>query len=256
MQLFDLDDKIVAAVIAAGGTVIGALIQLRVIWRKEVRDRARGAPVTKKSRRGPVFAVALLLIAAAVGGFAMSQFWAMRSDRDAEAVRSALQSQVAQISATAERLERATLNERHSGAADGPASAAAIVTATVGPCRAHAAAGPAACGEGDATTVTLCTSVPATATVTSTATYARPEESAQPWGDSRAAPGQDLGQARFVDKAMERSESDQTKQVCSVFASWNGERAYAARLVVTYAVAAAQDGVPHAVLIPVAGVRP
>ena len=58
-----LDDNVVAAAVAAAGTVIGALIQLRITWRKEVSERARGVPMTKKSRRGPVLAVGLLLSA-------------------------------------------------------------------------------------------------------------------------------------------------------------------------------------------------
>ena len=67
MSLFDLDDKVTAAAVAAAGTVIGTLIQLHVTWRREVSDRKRGVPATKKSRRGPVLAVGLLLIGAAVG---------------------------------------------------------------------------------------------------------------------------------------------------------------------------------------------
>jgi len=82
MNLFDFDSRTAAAV-AAAGTVIGALAQLRVAWRKEVSERARGVPATKKSRRGPVLAVSLLLIAAAVCGFALSQYLVRRSDHEA-----------------------------------------------------------------------------------------------------------------------------------------------------------------------------
>jgi len=53
MNLFDLDDKVTAAAVAAAGTVIATLIQLHVTRRKEVSERARGVPATKKSRRGP-----------------------------------------------------------------------------------------------------------------------------------------------------------------------------------------------------------
>ncbi len=74
MNLFDLDDKVTAAAVAAAGTVIATLIQLHVTRRKEASERARGVPATKKSRRGPVIAVTLLLIGAAVGGFAFSQY--------------------------------------------------------------------------------------------------------------------------------------------------------------------------------------
>ena len=82
--------------------------------------------------------------------------------------------------------------------------------------------------------MTLCGSVPASATVTATVLYARPEESHQPWSESRIAPGREVGHARFAEKTFERSESDQTKQVCTGFSAWDGEQAYSARLVVTF----------------------
>src|SRR3984957_15916931 len=113
MNPFHLDSRGAAAV-AAVGTVIGALAQLRVAWRKEVSDRARGVPATKKSRRGPVVAVCLLLIAAAVGGFAFSQYLVKQSDLESAALRVQLRTQLAQISATAERLERVALSDHGS----------------------------------------------------------------------------------------------------------------------------------------------
>ena len=134
MNPFDLDSR-VAAGVAAAGTVIGALAQLRVAWRKEVSDRARGVPATKKSRRGPVWAVFLLLIAAAVGGFAFSQYLVRRSNSESAAVRGELQTQLARISATAERLERATLSDRDSTVGT-TATAAENVTVTSTPGRA------------------------------------------------------------------------------------------------------------------------
>src|SRR6202011_5345031 len=100
MNLFDLDDKVTAAAVAAAGTVIGSLIQLRVSWRKEVSERARGVPATKKSRRGPVLAVGLLLVGAAAGGFAFSQYLVKQSDLETAALRGQLETQLAKISAT------------------------------------------------------------------------------------------------------------------------------------------------------------
>ena len=238
MNLTDLDDKVAAAVIAAAGTVIGALIQLRAAWRKEVAERARGTPVTKKSRRGPVWAVALLLIAAAVGGFALSQTLERQADREVAAVRGELQTQLKEISATAQRLERATQHDRGSAehAVDDRTHAEnAVVTAAVGPCRgAPADAAAAACAEAEALRVTLCATVPSGAVVTQTALFVRPEDARQPWRESRVGPAQDVGRARFADKPFERADDDQSKQVCALFMSWDGERAYSARLVVTH----------------------
>jgi Flp pilus assembly protein TadG len=260
MNIFDLDDKVTAAAVAAAGTVIGALIQMRVVWRKEVSERSRGVPATKKSRRGPVLAVCLLLIGAVVGGFAFSQFLVRQSDLDSAALRGQLQAQLAQISATAERLERATLNDHGSSgrAADYRSGAEEVtVTTSVGPCRAGAAIAPdapAACTEQDAVRVTLCASVPSVAAVTVMDLYARPEDSTQPWTESRVAPGQDAGRARFAGKGFEQAESDQWKQICTSFASWDGEKGFSARLVVKYLVAPATNGISNAQLAPISGV--
>jgi hypothetical protein len=250
-----LDDNVVAAAVAAAGTVIGALIQLRVTWRKEVSERARGVPLTKKSRRGPVLAVGLLLSAAAVGGFAFSQYLVKQSDRESAALRGELQAQLTQIRATAERLERVTLSDHSSSArtADGEGVS---VTTTVESCRARAGIvtdETTACVEQDALRITLCANLPSSAVVTATVLYARAEDSPRPWNESRVAPGQDVGHARFADKPFERAETDQTKQVCTGFYSWDGEHAYSARLVVQYALAAAATDVPSAALVPVSG---
>ena len=259
MNLFDFDSRTAAAV-AAAGTVIGALAQLRVAWRKEVSERARGVPATKKSRRGPVLAVSLLLIAAAVCGFALSQYLVRRSDHEAAALRGELQSQLARISATAERLERAAPSDHGSSAHVDDFRRAAedvAVTTTLGPCRASAAAdadGTPACSEQEAQRVTLCGSVPSSATITATVLYARAEESPQPWTESRVAPGQDVGRARFTDKTFERAESDRTKQVCTGFSAWDGEHAYSARLVVTFVASPAVREVSQAAVVPASDV--
>jgi hypothetical protein len=252
MNLFDIDAKVSATAVAAAGTVIGALAQLRMAWRKEVSERARGVPATKKSRRGPVFAVFLLLIAAMVAGFVLSQYLMSRSDREAATLRGDLQAQMARISATAERLERATAGD-HAPREHAASGEAVTVTTTVAACRAAGAPDAApVCSEQEAVRVTLCGSVPSSAAVTETVLFARPENSAQPWAESRVAPGQDLGRARFADAAFERSESEQIKQVCTNFSSWDGEQAYSARLVVTYGATPAAALVPNAAAAPLA----
>jgi len=257
MNAFDLDDRVTAAAVAAAGTVIGALIQLRVAWRKEVSERARGAPVTKKSRRGPVLAVFLLLIAAGVGGFAFSQYWVRQTERESTAMRGELQAQLAQISATAQRLERASLTD-HGAAArpenDQRGAKGFSVTTTIGPCHARTAAagdGVRTCSEQEALRVTLCGGVPSSAIVTNSVLYARPQNSGQPWTERRVAPGEDVGHARFADKPFERAESEQTKQVCTDFSVWDGEQAFSARMDVIYDLAPAEREIAHAAVAPI-----
>jgi len=262
MNAFDMDDRVTAAAVAAAGTIVGALIQLRVAWRKEVSERARGAPVTKKSRRGPVLAVFLLLIAAGVGGFALSQYFVRQADLESTAMRGELQAQLAQISATAQRLERASLGDHGSTTRsdDGQRSAKSLsVMTTIGPCRAHATTGSdamRACSEQEALRATLCGSVPSTAQVTNTVLYARPEGSSQSWADRRVTPGQDAGHARFADKSFEKADSEQAKLVCTDFSVWDGEQAVSARLDVTYEAAPAGREIAHAAVAPVTNVVP
>ena len=259
MGLFGFDDKVLAAAIAATGTVIGALIQLRIAWRKEVSARARGVPVTRKSRSGPILAVGLLLVASAVGGFAASQYWVGRMDREPSLARSELQAQLQRISVMAERLEKATERERDSNvrALGGPVGTEGVtVSATVGSCRAAGAVAsekPQECAEQEALRVTLCASAPASAVVTDTALYARPAASVRPWSESRVEPGRDAGRVRFKDRPFERADSDEAKSVCAEFSSWDAEQAYSARLDVKYLVARATDRLPNAALVPTSG---
>jgi hypothetical protein len=255
MNFFDLDDKIVAAIIGAAGTMLGALIQLRVAWKKEQAARARGTPPTKKSRRGPVLAVFLLLLAAGVGGFAFSQYMMAESARESAALREELQTRLAQISASAERLEQAHLNNSRVQPVIEPRRAEpeqhgteAIASSGVGPCRPRASIADG-CSEQDAARVALCASMPASATITEVALYARPENSTQPWAESRVLPGQDVGRVRFAEPA-DRAEADQTKHVCTTFSSWDSERAHSARIVVKYTPAAAPREVSHTATAP------
>jgi hypothetical protein len=130
-------------------------------------------------------------------------------------------------------------------------------TTTVGPCRARpvvATDATPACDEQEAQPVTLCASVPALAVVSTMVLYARPEDSSQPWTESRVAPGQEVGRARFADKAFERAESDQSKQVCTGFSSWDSEHGYSARLVVKYVIVPSAIEVSNAPLVPISGV--
>jgi hypothetical protein len=70
----NLSDPVAAALIGATATMVTALIQLRLSWKRELKERERGQPISKKSRRGPVVLVFALMIGSAVGGFAGSQY--------------------------------------------------------------------------------------------------------------------------------------------------------------------------------------
>jgi hypothetical protein len=235
-------DSIMGALIAAGATVLAALVQLRMSWRRELKERERGQPITKKARRGPVLLVFALMIAAAVGGFALSQYSLSLRNGDRDTLRSELQSKLSEISASAARLEHARLAEREQIEMSirraealrlGEEGAAASVV--IGPCKPEGVPGDRReCTEQSAMRVAVCARVPATATVKEVQLYTRFDDSKQSWQDSRVEAGQDAGQARFAEKFAEWPDSDSGKQVCQGFLQWNREKSRVARILVKY----------------------
>lgn len=243
MDFSHLSDSVFAAAIGAAATVLTALVQLRLSWRKELKERERGQPITKKSRRGPVLAVFALIIAAAVGGFALSQYFVSLREMDRDALRADLQSKLSEINATAVRLEQVRTNERRQietevqradASRQGEEGAAASVQA--GPCKPEGLPGARQeCTEQSALRIAVCASVPATANIKEVQLYIRSDDPKQPWAEARVQPGQEAGQSRFADKFSERPE-DGAKQVCQAFANWNHEKTRIARIVVKYAL--------------------
>jgi hypothetical protein len=241
----NFSEPLYAAVIGASATVLTALVQLRISWRRELKERERGQPISKKTRRGPVFAVMVLMIAAAAGGFALSQYFVSLREGDRDSLRADLQAKLTEISASAARLEQARLNEREQietgvrrteASHRGEEGAAASIV--VGPCKPQSTPPSGTkqpCSEQSAMRVAVCARIPAKATVTELLLYTRFEDSQQPWPESRVQRGQDAGQARFVKKAFERSDIEATRQVCQGFVHWNGEKSRVARILVKYA---------------------
>src|SRR5216117_3678635 len=242
MDFSHLSEPLMASMIGALATVAAALVQLRISWRREIRERERGQPITKKTRRGPVIFIFVLAAAAAVGGFALSQYFVSLREGDRDALRADLQSKLSEINATAMRLEQARTNERkqietETQRADasriGEEGAAASVV--VGPCPQVVPGAKLECTEQSAVRVAVCARVPASATVKEVQLYVRAEDSKQPWQEARVQGGQDAGQARFAEKFTERPDGD-AKQVCQKFANWSGEKSRIARILVKYAL--------------------
>jgi hypothetical protein len=244
MDFSHLSEPVVAAMIGATATVITALVQLRLSWRRELKERERAQPITKKARRGPVFFVFTLLIAAAVGGFALSQYFVSLRTGDRDELRADLQAKLSEINATALRLEQVRTNERKQietevqrADASRLGEEGAAATAVVGPCKPGGVPGAREeCTEQSALRITVCARVPAAATIREVQLYIRSEDSKQPWAETRVQPGQEAGQARFADKYSERPEDDSAKQICQGFANWSHEKSRLARIVVKYAL--------------------
>jgi len=242
MEFPNLSEPVTAAMIGALATVAGALVQLRISWRREMKERERGQPITKKTRRGPVIVVFALLAAAAVGGFALSQYFVSLREGDRDALRADLQAKLSEINATALRLEQARTNERRQIETDVQRADAsrlgeegAIASVVVGPCPQVVPGARMECTEQSAVRVAVCARVPAAATVKEVQLYVRAEDSKQPWQESRVQPGQEAGEARFAEKFSERPDGD-AKQVCQRFANWSGQKSRIARILVKYAL--------------------
>jgi hypothetical protein len=242
MDFPNVSEPLTAALIGALATVAAALVQLRISWRREMKERERGQPITKKTRRGPVIFIFVLVMAAAVGGFALSQYFVSLREGDRDALRADLQSKLSEINATAMRLEHARTNEREQietgtrrADAQRLGEEGATASVVVGPCKPEGVPGARQeCTEQSALRIAVCARLPASATVKEVQLYVRAEDSKQPWQEARVQAGQDAGQARFAEKFTERPDGDAAKQLCQGFANWSGEKSRLARILVKY----------------------
>src|SRR5579862_113641 len=73
-----MSDGVLAAIIAAGATVFGSFVQLRTSLGKEIAARTRSTP-TRKANHVVVTLLLVMLLGAAVGGFALAQ-WAYENE--------------------------------------------------------------------------------------------------------------------------------------------------------------------------------
>lgn len=247
LSLFnELSPNVIGALIGAGATLIAALINLRIAWRREVLDRLQRSRSTARGRRGLLVAITILVAAAAVGGYAGALYVMQRDRQHTAAMRAELQQQIVQIKEAAARFgetrlaERAAieaearvLDERRRGA-EGVAA-----TARIAPCRPRAGGGDApvelpVCTETEASRVAVCASIPSGATVVEVTPQARYEGDEADWNERRVAPGGRSGFARFAEQPFERAESASTRQLCLDVWSWDSQRALDARLLVKY----------------------
>lgn len=255
-----MSDSILAAIIAGTATLSASFLQFRTA---SLRDGARGQSAAAARRKSRLQRIVLLVIigAAAISGFALSQ-WLSEGERAAQTVlQHELQARVAEISRTVGELaatRQAARADIEAGVLRRIGFDGVAVTATVAACRrpapatasavpaaaavaaaVGAAADPAtpaapACTEADAAAVTLCAAIPTSATVTEVALFSRPAGADTPWSASRFLPGQEAGQARFAEKYSEGTPEGDTRQVCQAFTHWSAEHARVVRMIVHY----------------------
>jgi len=256
-----MSDGVLASIIAACATVFTSFLQLRSSFAKEVAARAQSSSARRKSRL-PLVLVCVMLGAAGVGGFALSQ-WLTEHERSVQnALQMQMQERIANMARTESELEQSragTHAEIEAGVLRRLGATGVVVTATVGPCKpalvvstpalaanagesstqipsqpAATATPSSTCTEADASPVTLCATIPANATLMDVQLYVRAAESDAPWDSSRVAPGHETEQARFTDKPVEVADGTDTKQICQGFTQWSTERARVARMLVRY----------------------
>ena len=249
-----MPDSVLAAIIAGTATLSASFLQFRSA---ALRDgRADKSAAARRKNRLQRMVLLVIIGAAAVSGFALSQ-WLTEGERAAQgALQRELQARIAEISRTAGALELTRTNARteiETSLLRGIGAEGVAVTATVGACRPPPAivpqgtsppealpdgAAPAArtCTEAEASPVALCATIPANATVTEVALFSRPVEARVPWSASRLLPGQETGQARFAEKYSESAPEAGTRQVCQVFAQWSIDHAREVRVVVRYSL--------------------
>src|SRR5579885_1845197 len=192
-----MSDGVLAAIIAAGATVFGSFVQLRTSLAKEIAARTR-SPSARKANHVLVVLLVVMLLGAAVGGFALAQ-WVYESERatqqalvqdlrdrigdltryknDIEQTRAELRSVVetdvlrrigadgVEVLATAAPCRpRGRSGSAEASTAAGPATLAPVAAKPASP--AAVQAGPAtaaACTESDAAPIVLCATIPAAA---------------------------------------------------------------------------------------------
>lgn len=223
-----MSETVLAAMIGAGATLFTAFFSLLGSFRKPVDDR-RTARVGFRS----LMWILALVGAAGVGGFAYAEYRAQQSRDDLRALRAELQEQMRTLVASAARLEQLQLP------APGAAAVAPESTAVVNlpPCKGAQVGfatqrGP--CTEQEALQVAVCAPVPAAARVTAVELFARPEDSQQPWAESRVAAGKEIAAGRFTGSHTERADGEAGKLVCQSFAHWNSKSGRAVRILVRF----------------------
>jgi hypothetical protein len=240
-----MSETLVAALIAAGATVSAALLQLKAALSKDVSSSRQSR---RKSRLSAIV-FSMLLLVAGIGGYWLSQ-WLHEDQRAEQAeLRQELEARINELGKAAAQLEQTRNGVRmeiENGVLRRFGAEGAVTLATVGPCKpASAAAGtstvatdaPTACSETEATPVTLCTALPAQATVLAVELFSRPADASGDWSASRQAAGQEVEKARFSDTPVETADGGRAKQICHTFVHWGSDRARSARMLVRYDLA-------------------
>ena len=229
-----------AALIGATATFVTALIQLLLNARRQAVERAAGKPASRKP--GTWLAIFALMLAAAVGGYAFSEYQVYRDREDGKLLRQEMQTHLRDIGEAAVRLERAGLQRSDQSEADAKLAVERRrgidgVVSIIGlpPCTGGKSASDAQvqCSEANAIQASVCATIPASAAVTEVQLFTRTDDAQQSWTESKVQAGQDAGGAKFVDAFYERVQPE-AKEVCQRFMHWGSQKGRLARVLVKY----------------------
>lgn len=134
-----MSETVLAALIAAGATMLTTLLQLKISLSRGESSAARSSTSSRRKNKMPVLLLGVMLTAAAVGGFAFSQWFADRERIQQQELRQELQARITDISRTAGELKQTrldTLAEVQTEVLRQMGSRGVIALATVSPCRA------------------------------------------------------------------------------------------------------------------------
>lgn len=235
-RLNELTPNVVAAVVGAMVTLAAALINLRIAWRREVLSRLQG-PRGGKPRRGLLPAIVFMVVAAAVGGYALALYLMQSRESESALLRTELRQRADQIQSSAERIENARVLERYSALADARlteerrrGAEGVAAAARLAPCRSRT---DEVCREEDAAHAAVCAALPAKAVALELAVFAGLTGGEGPAAYAPVALGADLGSARVASKPVERSHGD-GKLLCLEGWSWDAQQTLDVRIVVKY----------------------
>jgi hypothetical protein len=235
--LQELSPNTVAALIGAAVTLIAAIINLRIAWRREIVSRLqtkRGG----KTRRGLLPAIGFLVIASAVGGYSLALYLMYERENDVASLRAELRERAGQMQLAADRLEFARVQERQAVLTEAAAterqrrgSEGLWSELRVAPCAARAEA---PCTPDVAPRVAACVNLPSQAGHVEVVPFARLAAPDAAGSVVPVALGADLGHARIASAPVERADSHGTRQLCLDAWNWDAERWLELRIVVRY----------------------
>jgi hypothetical protein len=132
-----MSETVLAALIAASATILTTMLQLKISLGRDSGPAARATSSSRKKPKLPAMLLGVMLTAAAVGGFALSQWFSEHERAQQKELRQELQARITEISRTAGELKQSRLDtfaEVETEVLRRMGGSGIVSLATVGPC--------------------------------------------------------------------------------------------------------------------------